>query len=97
MLIEMKTYRYKGHSMSDPAKYRTREELDKYRGKDPLADLKIYIQEHEIANEDELREIDSRIKNTIEEAVKFAEESPYPDESALYEDIYVGDYPFITE
>lgn len=97
MLIEMKTYRYKGHSMSDPAKYRTREELDKYRGKDPLADLKIYIQEHEITSEEALREIDSRIKNEIEEAVKFAEESPYPDESALYEDIYVGDYPYIME
>jgi len=97
MLIEMKTYRYKGHSMSDPAKYRTREELDKYKGKDPLADLKIYIQEHDLVSEDELREIDSRIKNEIEEAVKFAEESPYPDESALYEDIYVGDYPYITE
>lgn len=97
MLIEMKTYRYKGHSMSDPAKYRTREELDKYRGKDPLADLKIYIQEQDLVSEDKLREIDSRIKNEIEEAVKFAEESPYPDESALYEDVYVGDYPYITE
>jgi pyruvate dehydrogenase E1 component alpha subunit len=97
MLIEMKTYRYKGHSMSDPAKYRTREELDQYKGKDPLADLKIYIQEHEIAGEKELREIDNRIKGTVEECVKFAEESPYPDPSALYEDIYVGDYPFIME
>lgn len=97
MLIEMKTYRYKGHSMSDPAKYRTREELDKYKGKDPLADLKIYIQEHDLIPQKELEEVGSRIKNTIEECVKFAEESPYPDESALYEDIYVGDYPYIME
>lgn len=97
MLIEMKTYRYKGHSMSDPAKYRTREELNKYKGKDPIADLKIYMQDNGIGTEDELQAIESRIKNTVEESVKFAEESPYPDESALYEDIYVGDYPFITE
>lgn len=97
MLIEMKTYRYKGHSMSDPAKYRTREELNKYRSKDPIANLKIYMQESEVATEDELTEIDTRIKNIVEESVKFAEESPYPDPSALYDDVYIGDYPFITE
>lgn len=96
-LIEMKTYRYKGHSMSDPAKYRTREELNKYKGKDPIANLKLYMAEHDIVADDELTPIDAKIKTLVEECVKFAEESPYPDVSALYEDVYVGDYPFIME
>ncbi|MEL6134541.1 MAG: pyruvate dehydrogenase (acetyl-transferring) E1 component subunit alpha [Bacteroidota bacterium] len=96
-LIEMKTYRYKGHSMSDPAKYRTREELNKYRGKDPIANLKIYMQEHDSTTDDEIASIDGRIKEIVEASVKFAEESPMPDPSALYEDVYVGEYPFITE
>lgn len=97
MLIEMKTYRYKGHSMSDPAKYRTREELNKYRGKDPIANLKIYMAEHSGVTDEELDAIDTRIKDIVEQSVTFAEESPYPDLSALYEDIYVGDYPYLME
>jgi len=96
-LVEMKTYRYKGHSMSDPAKYRTREELNKYRGKDPIANLKITMGENEAITEEETKTIDSKIKNLVEECVKYAEESPYPDTSALYEDNYVGEYPFIME
>lgn len=96
-LVEMKTYRYKGHSMSDPAKYRTREELNKYRGRDPLANIKLYIQENEVLNEEEMKEIDQRVKKTVEDCVKFAEESPFPDESALYEDVYIGDYPYIMD
>ncbi|MEO0898496.1 MAG: pyruvate dehydrogenase (acetyl-transferring) E1 component subunit alpha [Bacteroidota bacterium] len=96
-LVEMKTYRYKGHSMSDPAKYRTREELNKYRGKDPIANLKLYMQENNSVSDDELGAIDAKIKSIVDECVKFAEESPYPDPSALYEDIYVGEYPFIME
>lgn len=94
-LVEMKTYRYRGHSMSDPAKYRTREELNEYRGRDPLANIKLYIQENKMSIEDELKDIHDRTKVTVEECVKFAEESPYPDPSELYEDVYVGDYPYI--
>ena len=97
MLIEMKTYRYKGHSMSDPAKYRTREELNKYRDKDPIANLKLYIDEHNAATTDDLGEIDAKIKQIVEESVQFAEESPYPDPSALYEEVYVSEYPFIMD
>ncbi|GAB4405023.1 MAG: pyruvate dehydrogenase (acetyl-transferring) E1 component subunit alpha [Bacteroidia bacterium] len=97
MLIEMKTYRYKGHSMSDPAKYRTREELDKYRGRDPLANLKLFIDDAKIEADQEMAEIEDRINATVEACVHFAEESPYPDPSALYEDIYVGEYPFLME
>ncbi|MEZ4771856.1 MAG: pyruvate dehydrogenase (acetyl-transferring) E1 component subunit alpha [Bacteroidia bacterium] len=97
MLIEMKTYRYKGHSMSDPAKYRTREELDAYRDKDPIANLKIYLHENKVAANEELSAIDERIHAIVEECVTFAEESPYPTPDALYEDIYVGDYPYIMD
>lgn len=96
-LVEMKTYRYKGHSMSDPAKYRTREELNKYRDKDPIANLKIYISEHARELQPELEKIDAKIKNVVEASVKFAEESPYPDPSELYEDVYVGEYPYIMD
>jgi pyruvate dehydrogenase E1 component alpha subunit len=97
MLLEMKTYRYKGHSMSDPAKYRTRDELNKYRGKDPIANLKIYMDENKTATNEELDVIDKKIKKIVEECVQFAEESPYPDPSELYEDVYVGDYPYIMD
>ncbi|MCI4666699.1 MAG: pyruvate dehydrogenase (acetyl-transferring) E1 component subunit alpha [Bacteroidia bacterium] len=96
-LVEMKTYRYKGHSMSDPAKYRTREELNKYRGKDPIADLKITMADNPDITDEEIGSIDARIKNLVDECVKFAEDSPYPDTSALYEDNYVGEYPFIMD
>ena len=96
-LVEMKTYRYRGHSMSDPAKYRTREELESYKGKDPIANLKLYIVEHSLATDEELKEIDSRVKQAVKDCVDFAENSPFPDPSELYEDIYVGEYPFIME
>ncbi|MEL6190887.1 MAG: pyruvate dehydrogenase (acetyl-transferring) E1 component subunit alpha [Bacteroidota bacterium] len=97
MLLEMKTYRYKGHSMSDPAKYRTREELNQFKGKDPIANLQMYIadQGHDFSKE--YKEIGDKIKGIVDESVKFAEESPYPDPSALYEDVYVGDYPYIMD
>ena len=96
-LVEMDTYRYRGHSMSDPAKYRTREELNEFKGKDPIANLRIYIKENELASEDEIKAIDDRIKATVKECVQFAEESPYPDPAELYEDVYVGDYPYIMD
>ncbi|RMG18855.1 MAG: pyruvate dehydrogenase (acetyl-transferring) E1 component subunit alpha [Bacteroidetes bacterium] len=96
-LVEMKTYRYKGHSMSDPAKYRTREELNKYRGRDPLANIKLYMHEHQLFTDEEIKEMEKRIKDIVEESVKFAEESPFPDLSALYEDVYVGEYPFLMD
>lgn len=97
VFLEMKTYRYRGHSMSDPQKYRTREELEKYRGIDPIATLKIYIQEHKLASEDELEAIEQEIDARVEACVKFAETSPYPDASELYQDVYVGDYPYIAQ
>lgn len=96
--LEIRTYRYKGHSMSDPAKYRTKEELEEYKGRDPLISTKIAILENNYADEAWFKEVEAEVKKTIDESVKFAEESPYPDASAIYEDIYVQeDYPFILD
>ena len=84
--------------MSDPAKYRTKEELNEYKDRDPIEQVRAKILENKWATEAELKEIDKKIKATVEESVKFAEESDYPDPSEAYKDVYVQeDYPFITE
>src|SRR5258705_5369714 len=77
-LLEMKTYRYKGHSISDPGKYRTKEELEEYKSKDPIAVILKAIKENNFATDDEIKAIDDRINKIVEESVKFAEESPLP-------------------
>ncbi|MBC7912966.1 MAG: pyruvate dehydrogenase (acetyl-transferring) E1 component subunit alpha [Pyrinomonadaceae bacterium] len=95
--LEMRTYRYKGHSMSDPAKYRTKEELEGYKAKDPIITVKKAIVENKWADDVWFDEIDTKIKAIVEESVKFAEESPYPEAEELYKDVYVQqDYPYIT-
>jgi len=97
-LLEFRTYRYKGHSMSDPAKYRTKDELNEYKDRDPIEYVKAKLVDNKWATEDELKDIDKRIKDEVLECVKFAEDSPYPDPSEAYKDVYVQeDYPFITE
>jgi pyruvate dehydrogenase E1 component alpha subunit len=97
-LLEIKTYRYRGHSMSDPAKYRTKEELEKYKDMDPIMHLKSYILEHKMATAEELDVIDESVKEEIADCVTFAENSPYPDPSELYTEVYAEpNYPFITE
>lgn len=96
--LEVRTYRYKGHSVSDPAKYRTKEEVQEYMERDPVKQTEAKILKEKIASEEEIKAIKSRVKKEIEEAVQFAEESSYPDPSALYEDNYVQeDYPFIRD
>jgi pyruvate dehydrogenase E1 component alpha subunit len=96
--LEMRTYRYKGHSMSDPQKYRTKDEVESYKAKDPIEVVKQAILKEKYADEAWLESIDAKIKGTIEEAVKFAEESPYPEASELYTDVYVQkDYPYIMD
>ncbi len=96
--LEMKTYRYKGHSMSDPQKYRTKEELEEYKGKDPLNSVLETIKKKKYASEKEIKAIQDKIKAEIEECVKFAEESDYPDASELYNDTYIEEeYPYITD
>lgn len=93
--LEIRTYRYKGHSMSDPAKYRTKEELEKYKGLDPLVTTKAAILKKKYAKEAWFEEVEKEVKQIVEESVKFAEESPYPDPSELYRDVYVqADYPY---
>jgi pyruvate dehydrogenase E1 component alpha subunit len=97
-LLEMKTYRYKGHSISDPQKYRTKEELDSYKAKDPIVLITNAILENKYATQEELNAIDTRINDVIEESVRFAEESPWPDESEVLKDVYIDqNYPFIMD
>lgn len=97
-LLEMKTYRYKGHSISDPGKYRTKEEVEEYKERDPINQVLRTIQENNFASEEEIKAIDERINHVVEESVKFAEESPWPDVTEVTKDVYVDpDYPFITD
>jgi pyruvate dehydrogenase E1 component alpha subunit len=88
ILIEVKTYRYRGHSMSDPAKYRSKEEVQgKRENHDPIANLKKHLLDNKIVKEEELDLIDDEVKNKVNEAIEFAENSPEPNESELYTDI----------
>jgi pyruvate dehydrogenase E1 component alpha subunit len=97
-LLEIKTYRYKGHSMSDPAKYRTKEELEEFKLKDPIEHVLNIIRENNYATEAEIEEINNKIKAEIDDCVEFAENSPYPDVSEVYKDIYLDEsYPFILD
>lgn len=97
-LLEFRTYRYKGHSMSDPAKYRSKEEVKEYKDRDPIEYVRGKILDNKWATAEELKAIDDKIKQDVLGYVKFAEESPYPDPSEAYKDVYVQqDYPFITE
>jgi pyruvate dehydrogenase E1 component alpha subunit len=96
--LEMRTYRFKGHSMSDPQKYRTKEELESYKAKDPIEMTKQTIVEKQYADDKWFEEIDAKIKAIVDEAVQFAEESPWPEASELYTDVYVQeDYPYIRD
>ena len=96
--LEFRTYRYKGHSMSDPMKYRTKEELESYKQRDPIEQVKATILNNGIATEEDLAAIDAKIKGQVEESVRFAEESPYPSAEEAYKDVYVQkDYPFIMD
>ena len=82
--------------MSDPAKYRTKEELEDYKRQDPIEQVKEVVLKNKWATEEELKEIDKGIKDRVMEAVKFAEDSPWPDPSEAYTDNYVeDDYPFV--
>jgi pyruvate dehydrogenase E1 component alpha subunit len=97
-LLEIETYRYKGHSMSDPAKYRTKDEEKEYKEKDPIAVVGRTIVERGYATEEELKAIQLRLNAEIEDAIQFATDSPLPDVSELYTDNYLqADYPFIMD
>ncbi len=97
-LLEIKTYRYRGHSVSDPAKYRTAEELETYKHQDPIDQLKAYLLDHKLLTDKVLEEIDQVILKEIDEAEAFAEASEFPDPAELFTDNYLQeDYPFIQE
>jgi pyruvate dehydrogenase E1 component alpha subunit len=97
-LLEFRTYRYKGHSMSDPQKYRTKEEVEEYKQRDPVEVTKQTILDKKLATEKDLEAIDAKINAVVEESVKFAEESAYPDPSEALTDIYIqADYPFTID
>ena len=93
--LEMRTYRYRGHSMSDPAKYRTKDELEEYKAKDPIEQVREAILKEKYADEAWITSIEEKVKEIVDESVKFAEESPFPDASELYKDVYMQtDYPY---
>ena len=97
-LLEIKTYRYRGHSMSDPAKYRTKEEVEEYKKKDPIEQSRNTILKNKFADEKWFEEIEIKIEKIVSESVEFAEQSPFPDPSEIYTDVYAEpNYPFITE
>jgi pyruvate dehydrogenase E1 component alpha subunit len=97
-LLELKTYRYKGHSISDPQKYRSKEEVDEYKDQDPIIKVKNTIFANGFATEEEIQVINDRIDAVVEQSVKFAEESPWPDDSEVYKDVYIDqNYPFIVD
>ena len=94
--IEMKTYRYRGHSMSDAQHYRTKSEVEEYRKIDPITQVKEMILSKKFATKEELDKVDKDIKARVLECEKFAESSPYPDPSLMYNAVYEqDDYPFI--
>lgn len=97
-LLEMHTYRYKGHSMSDPAKYRSKEEVESYKHQDPIDKVHQTILDKKFATKEELEAIEKRVQEIVEDSVKFADESPYPDAEELFIDVYdQHDYPYIKE
>ena len=97
-LLEMKTYRYRGHSVSDPQKYRSKDEVEDYKNQDPITKVHATILDNKFATAEELKAIDDKIAGIVEASVKFAEESPWPDESELLKDVYIdSSYPFIVD
>ncbi|MBI2269821.1 MAG: pyruvate dehydrogenase (acetyl-transferring) E1 component subunit alpha [Bacteroidetes bacterium] len=97
-LLEMKTYRYRGHSMSDPGTYRSKEEVEDYKKKDPIELVLATLKKNDWITDKEVEAMEAKIKAIVDDSIKFAEESPYPDPSELYKDVYTqGDYPYIKE
>jgi len=87
-LLEAETYRYMGHSMSDPGKYRTRGEIEKYQERDPIKLFTATLKENSFLTDKDISEIEGQVKEQIEQAVRFAEESPEPDPKELYTNVY---------
>ena len=96
-LLEVRTYRYQGHSITDPAEYRGEGELDERQSQDAINRLQDYILQHGLAAEDDIEAIDDEAEHTVKDAIDAANDAPFPDEDAIYDDVYVQeDYPFIA-
>jgi pyruvate dehydrogenase E1 component alpha subunit len=97
-LLDIRTYRYKGHSMSDPQKYRTKDEVEDFKGKDPVSQVLNTITANKLASESDIKKIQEEVKVLVDESIAFAEESPELEAHELYEDVYMQkDYPFIKD
>ena len=97
-LLDIRTYRYKGHSMSDPQKYRTKDEVSEWQAKDPIDHVLDTIKEKKFLTAKEIEAIDEWVKEEVAASIKFAEDSPLPDPEELYNDVYQQeDYPYIKE
>jgi pyruvate dehydrogenase E1 component alpha subunit len=97
-LLDIRTYRYKGHSMSDPQKYRSKEEVAEWLSVDPIQHCLNVIKDNKWMSEKEIEDISTWVKKEVDESIEFAENSPYPSGEELYEDVYKEeDYPFIKE
>ena len=96
-ILEVQTYRYRGHSMSDAQHYRTKDEVEEYKKIDPITQIKDIILEKNYATQEELSAIDKEVKAMVNECEKFAEDSPYPETQQMYDMVYEQkDYPFIS-
>lgn len=95
--LELKTYRYRGHSMSDAQLYRTKDEVEEYIKIDPITQVLDVIKEKKYATDKEIKAIDQRVKDRVAECEKFADESPYPEKNVMYDVVYEQkDYPFLA-
>lgn len=98
VLLEVKTYRYRGHSMSDPQKYRSKEEVEEYKKLDPIEQVLKTLKSKKWISDAEVEATEARVKAIVEEAVQFAEDSPFPEPDELFKDVYVQeDYPYILD
>lgn len=97
-LLNIETYRYKGHSMSDPQKYRTKEEVLEYQEKDPIEHVLRVIRDNKWMTEKEIEAVEEEVKQVVQESVEFAENSPLPEKEEIYKDVYShDDYPYIMD
>jgi pyruvate dehydrogenase E1 component alpha subunit len=97
-LLEFRTYRYKGHSMSDPAKYRTKDELEEYKEQDPVEWARETVLKNKILTETEVQAIEEKVKQIVNQSVEFAENSPFPSAEEAYKDVYMDEnYPYIID
>ena len=97
-LLEMKTYRYKGHSMSDAQSYRTKDEVKEYQAQDPIEKVLATIRKNNWMSETDIEAAEQKVEDIVNESVKFGEDSPYPTPDELYKDVYTQtDYPYIID